>query len=319
METIARVPGVEAVAPATALPLAGTGRRVPVSPTATGGSSLNVERTSIGPGFFATLRVAIRAGRMFTAQDTPETRTAVISESFARQMFGASPALGRQVWMDKVAYDVVGVVADYTTNPTEIRFVTPKIYVPLSTDAAKTTSVRFLIRTAGDPTPLVEPVRRALRDAVVGVSVTSAFTLRQILTIGAKEYLAGTAPLFPLIVIGMLLTSSGIYGVLAFAVSRRSRELAIRLAIGADRRQQIRLVIAHSLRLVLMGSACGIALTFALSRLVRAAGGAGSIYDPPLAAFVIPVGIVIVVAALATWIPTRRALRVNPASLLKAT
>ena len=77
----------------------------------------------------------------------------------------------------------------------------------------------------------------------------------------------------------MLLTLSGIYGVLAFAVSRRSRDLAIRVAIGADRGHQIRLVMAHSLRLVLIGSACGIALTFGLSRLVRAAGAAGSIYD----------------------------------------
>jgi ABC-type antimicrobial peptide transport system permease subunit len=186
-------------------------------------------------------------------------------------------------------------------------------------DPVKTTSVRFLIRTAGDPTPLVEPVRRALRDAVVGVNVNSAYTLRQIVTVVGQEYLAGTAPLFPLIVIGMLLTSSGIYGVLAFAVARRSRELAIRIAIGAERGHQIRLVIRHSLRLVLIGSACGMALTFGLSRLVRAAGGAGSIYDPPLPAFVIPVLIVMVVAALATWIPTRRALRVNPASLLKAT
>jgi ABC-type antimicrobial peptide transport system permease subunit len=149
--------------------------------------------------------------------------------------------------------------------------------------------------------------------------VNSAYTLRQILTVASKEYLAGTAPLVPLIVIGMLLTSSGIYGVLAFAVSRRSRELAIRIAIGADRGQQIRVVIAHSLRLVLIGSACGIALTFGLSRLVRAAGAAGSIYDPPLPAFVLPVILVLFVAMLATWIPARRALRVNPASLLKAT
>jgi predicted permease len=319
IELIAQVPGVEAVAPATAIPLAGTDRRVPVGSAATGGTSISAERTSIGPDFFATLRVAVRAGRPFTSQDTPDTRTVVVSESFARQMFGASPPLGREVWMDKTAYDVIGVVADYTTNSIESRVVAPKIYVPLATDAARTTSVRFLIRTAGDPTPLVEPVRRALRDAVVGVNVTNTFTLRQIITVAGQEYLAGTAPLFPLVVIGMLLTSSGIYGVLAFAVSRRSRELAIRVAIGADRGQQIRVVIAHSLRLVLIGSAFGIALTFGLSRLVRAAGAAGSIYDPPFPAFLIPVAMVMVVAALATWIPARRALRVNPASLLKAT
>ena len=317
VETIARVPGVEAVAPATAIPLAGTDRRVPVSPAATGSNSISAERTSIGPGFFATLGVSMRAGRNFTPLDAPETRTVVVSESFARQMFEASSPLGRQVWIDKAAYDVIGVVADYATNPIESRVVSPKIYVPLATDA-QTRSVRFLIRASGDPTALVEPVRRALRDAVVGVNVNNAYTLRQIMTVVGQEYLAGTAPLFPLIVIGMLLTSSGIYGVLAFAVSRRSRELAIRIAVGADRGNQIQFVMAHSLRLVLLGSTCGVALTFGLSRLVRAAGGAGTLYDPPWPAFVIPVLLVAVVAAFATWIPTRRALRVNPALLLKA-
>jgi predicted permease len=318
VETIAQVPGVEAVAPATAIPLAGTDRRVPVGLVATGGTSINAERTSIGADFFATLRVSMRAGRTFTALDTPETRTVVVSESFARQMFGALPPLGREVWMDKAAYEVIGVVADYSTNPIESRGVIPKIYVPFSSDAARTTNVQFLIRAAGDPAPLVEPVRRALRSAVVGINVTNAYTLRQILTVVGQEYLAGTAPLFPLIVIGMMLTASGVYGVLAFAVSRRSREIALRLALGADRGNQILLVTAHSLKLVLLGSTFGIALTFGLSRLVRAAGGAGSLYDPPWPAFLAPVLILIVVAALATWIPTRRALGVNPASLLKA-
>jgi len=318
VETIARLPGVEAVAPATAIPLAGTDRRVAVSAAATGSNSISAERTSIGPAFFATLRVAMRAGRMFTPLDTPDTRAVVVSDSFARQMFGASPPLGRQVWIEQTAYEVIGVVADYRTNPIETRVVSPKIYLPLSTDTTQTTSVRFLIRAAGDPTPLVEPVRRALRDAVVGVNVNNTYTLRQIVTVAGQEYLAGTAPLFPLIVIGILLTSSGIYGVLAFAVSRRSRELAIRVAIGAYRGNQIRLVMAHSLRLVLIGSTCGIALTFGLSRLVRASGGAGSLYDPPWPAFVLPVFVVLLVAMLATWIPARRALRVNPALLLKA-
>ena len=126
VEAIARVPGVEAVAPATAIPVAGTGRRVPVSSAATGANSISAEQTSIGPEFFATLSVTMRSGRTFTALDTPQTRTVVVSESFARQMFGASPPLGRQVWIDKAVYDVIGVVADYSTNPIETRLTTPK-------------------------------------------------------------------------------------------------------------------------------------------------------------------------------------------------
>jgi ABC-type antimicrobial peptide transport system permease subunit len=290
-----------------------------VSAAASGVNAVQSEQSSIGADFFTTLRVPIRMGRAFTRQDTPLTRTVIVSESFARQVFGESSPLGRQVWMDTRAYDVVGVVADYITSPVESRFATPKIYLPLSAAVTDTTSVGFLIRAGGTPASLVEPVRRALRNASPGLNVNNAFTLRQIVTVTGQEYLVGTAPLFPLIVIGMMLTSSGIYGVLAFAVSRRSRELALRMAIGAARGDQIRLVMMHSLRLVSIGSAFGSALTFGLSRMVRAAGGAGSIYDPAWPAFVIPLLIVTVVAALATWIPTRRALRVDPALLLKAT
>jgi predicted permease len=319
LETIARVPGVQAVSAATSVPLNVDGRRQSVSATATGTNAVQAEQISIAPDFFSTLGVQMRAGRMFTRLDTPQVRAVIVSESFARQVFGDSSPIGRQIWMNKAAYDIVGVVADYISTPVESRLANPKVFLPLPAEAKDTTSMRFLVRAATDPAPLVEPVRRALRNASVGINVNGVVTLRQMITIVGQEYLAGTAPLFPLIVIGMLLMSSGIYGVLAFAVSRRTRELAIRVAVGAERANQIRLVMTHSLRLVLIGATFGTALTFGLSRLVRAAGGAGSLYDPPWPAFVIPVVIVIVVAALATWIPTRRALRVNPALLLKAT
>jgi ABC-type antimicrobial peptide transport system permease subunit len=154
---------------------------------------------------------------------------------------------------------------------------------------------------------------------VPGLVVPNIFTLDQIRTVAGKETLVGTAPLVPLIIIGMMLMSSGLYGVLAFAVSRRTRELAVRMAIGADWGTQVRLVMAQSFRLVVLGSTLGIALTFGLSRLVRATGGEGSLYDPPWPAFVVPVLLVMVVAALATWVPTRRALRIDPARLLRAT
>ena len=90
------------------------------------------------------------------------------------------------------------------------------------------------------------------------------------------------------------------------------------MAIGASPRDVVRLVASHTVRLVVAGSALGIGVTFALSRIVRAAGGAGSIFDPAPHVFVWPVLAVIAIGAIATWIPSRRALRINPAVLLRA-
>jgi FtsX-like permease family len=109
-----------------------------------------------------------------------------------------------------------------------------------------------------------------------------------------------------------------IFGVLAFAVTRRSKELALRVAIGASRSDVTRFVALRSLQLVIVGGVVGVGATFALTRVVRAAGGAGSAFDTPAwPAFAIPVVIVMLVCGLATWIPTRRALRIDPAVLLR--
>ena len=174
-------------------------------------------------------------------------------------------------------------------------------------------------RAESDPGPLVQPVRRQAPEGAPGTIVSSAFTFDQIRKAGSQEVLVGTAPLVPLIAIGTLLTTAGIYGVLAFAITRRSRELAVRMAVGATSGDVVRLVTAHTVRLVGIGATLGIAVTFGLSRVVRAAGGAGSIFDPALHVFVWPVVAVMVIGAVATWVPSRRALKINPAVLLRST
>jgi predicted permease len=319
LETVRQIPGVAAVAAANAVPLGPRGVQQATSVDSTGANAIQAEWISTSQEFFSTLGVPLRAGRAFTNQDKTLTGTAIVAEGLARQLFGDASPIGRQIWARGKAWDVIGVAADYTSQPTAQRVPFPKVFVPIATQPGEITAVRFVIRADSDPTSLVEPVRRTLRDAAPGMLVTNTYTYRQILSVQGQETLLGTAPLFPLIVIGMMLTASGIYGVLAFAISRRSREIAVRVAIGAGRGNQMRLVMAHSLRLVMIGAACGITLTFGLSRLVRATGGAGSVYDPQWLAFVLPVLMVLAVAALATWIPMRRALSINPASLLKAT
>ena len=139
-----------------------------------------------------------------------------------------------------------------------------------------------------------------------------------VVKIGAAEILALVLALSPLLGIGMFLTATGIFGVLAFAIARRAKELALRVALGASRREIGRLVVGHTLRLLMVGAALGVAVTFGLTKLVGAAGGGGSSFGTPgWEAFAVPVAIVLGVGALATWIPARRALRIDPAMLLK--
>src|SRR5262249_8371313 len=144
-------------------------------------------------------------------------------------------------------------------------------------------------------------VRNAIRSVAGDNVVTAAHTLDSVLESSGREILISTYPLVPLIATGMLLTAAGIYGVLAFAIARRSKELAIRVAIGATQRDVVRLVAAHSVRLVAAGTILGIGATFGLTRIVRATGGAGSVFDPEWDAFLVPALIIATVGALATW------------------
>jgi ABC-type antimicrobial peptide transport system permease subunit len=178
--------------------------------------------------------------------------------------------------------------------------------------------MQFVVRAPADPAGVARAVRKEITSAIAGTTVNRFYTLDENIAVAAQELLVGTAPLFPLIATGLLLTTAGIYGVLAFAMARRSKELALRVAIGASAADLARLVSAHSLRLVTTGTVLGIAATYALARVVRASGGGGSVFDPAVNAFVAPVAIIMVITTIATWIPSRRAMRVDPAVLLRS-
>jgi ABC-type antimicrobial peptide transport system permease subunit len=195
--------------------------------------------------------------------------------------------------------------------------IQPILFLPLMPGAPETRQLQFVIRAAGDPGALPNVVRREITAAAPAAGITSTYTLDAIIAAGAQEILASTYPLIPLIAIGMLLTAAGIYGVLAFAITRRSRELAVRVAIGASRGDLVRLVSAHSARLLMTGTAIGVGVTFGLTRLVRAAGGGCSIWDAGWQSFLAPVAIIAVVGAIATWLPSRRVLKIDPAMLMR--
>jgi predicted permease len=319
VDAIARIPGVASVAVSTSVPYTEYASQQPIATDAAGSNAVKAEQAAVSASFFSTLDVPLRAGRAFTLQDSTVSGTAIVNDALAGRLFPGRSAVGRRIWIAQASYDIVGVVADYGDHWLEVRHAAPKIFLPLPLNSMAWKRLPIVVRAAGDPASLKQAVRRELRDAAAGNVVTSMFTFDEITEVAGEEMLIGTAPLVPLVAIGMLLTMAGVYGVLAFAIARRSRELAVRVAIGATPSDLIRLVTAHSARLLVTGAAAGTGLTFALARIVRANGGAGSIYDPPWQAFVVPIVTVAIIGLLATWIPSRRALTINPATLLRAT
>ena len=318
LDVVRRVPGVASAAAATSVPFMGSGVSQRLHADGTAAADVTAERIGATPTLFATLGVPLLAGRDFASTDSAASRVAIVNEALSKALFGGSNAVGRRVRAEGGAtLDIVGVASDYANNQFQLPHTAPKLFVPLALDGTDAKQLHLLVRAGSDPAPLVQTLRQEIRRGLAGTLVAGAFTYEEIKIVGAKELLVGTAPLVPLVAIGMLLTTAGIYGVLAFAITRRSRELAVRVAIGATGRDLVRLVSAHSLRLVLAGSACGVGLTFALSRIVRASGGAGGVYDPDWPSFVVPVAIVCGVGALATWIPSRRAMKIEPAIVLR--
>ena len=317
LDYLNNLPGTTAVSTSTSAPFIGRDTTLhSVSLTGGGAAASRVESPRVNPSFFSTLGVPLRAGRAFAIADTGTQPTvAIVNETLARQLWPAGTPVGGRLWLDNRAYDVIGVAADYLYNPFSV--VTPAVYLPLSAGGADS-SLNFVLRTPAAAEPLIAGLRREIPKVAQGHVVASAINAREWIALGGREILAGTLPLVPLITIGLLLTVSGVYAVLAFAVARRSKEFALRTALGASARDIVRLVAAHSLRLITIGSVLGVVATFALTRVVRASGGAGSIFDTPgWPAFAVPMLAMIAVGAIATWIPCRRALHASPAVLLR--
>jgi putative ABC transport system permease protein len=327
---LTRLPGVANAAPSTSMPFfSGAPTMQRVSTERTGARTERAELGAIGPDFFATLGVSMRAGRAFTNQDSPATRTAIVNELLASRLWGTGPrtrdsgdlspvsVVGQTLWIGDTSYEIVGVVANYKNAALQPAERDAKAFVPIDA-AARPTQMTVLIRAAADAAATERTIRRDTPAVAAGTAVAGSVTLDGIIDISGQEILVGTAPLAPLIATGLLLTAAGIYGVLAFAIARRSKELAVRIAIGASGRQVVRLVATESVRLTIAGTLCGIGATFALSRVVRALGGSGSFLDPEWTAFAVPVVILAVIGAVATWVPSRRALRIDPAQLLRA-
>jgi predicted permease len=321
LERLRAIPGVEAVTEATIVPLTGGNWNNRVwmdgSDSAHGRVSL---RTMIGPEYFRTLRTPLLAGRDFDEHDlTSVSKVAIVNEEFARRIVGGLSAVGRRFWIEitpyepQTALDIIGVVKNTKYRDLREDFQ-PVFFVPLSQAALGRTRGRFLIRSSVRSESLVASVRSALGE--ISPDMRYLFHLYDAWVQDSllRERLMATLSGF-FGVLAVVLTGVGLYGVISYTVARRTNEIGIRIALGADRRAVIALILRETAAVLAAGLAVGAVLTLAVGRAAATLLFGLAPYDPLTLA--IAGASLAVVAAAASYLPAWRASSVNPAIALR--
>jgi predicted permease len=270
----------------------------------------------VGPGHFATVGVPLVSGREFDQRDhTGSPRVAVVSESIARRYFPGRNPVGMRLGSDALDTEIVGVVRDARSASLREPPV-PMVFFPIDQPPAYRTSPTNLdVRVSTDPGPMVQAIRDALQRAEPGLLLDSVTTMTSRLSrdVGREwivAYLtAGFAGL------ALLLAAVGLYGVLSYAVAQRTREIGVRVALGARRSEIAALVLRNAFGVVGAGLAIGLVAAFATGRMLKTLLFDVSVTDPATYVLVLlALGLVALVAALA---PARRAARVDPIIALR--
>jgi putative ABC transport system permease protein len=311
------LPAVRAAGAISYLPLGGgenAGRftvegEAPVSP----GNEPGAQRRSVTPGYFAAMGIPIRQGRVFTPGDTAsQPRVVVINETIARQFFGSRDPLGRRLRAAGAWRTIVGVVADVKSSSLE-REAGPQLYFPHA--QWPWGGMTVVVHTEGNPLALVSAARGEVKALDALLPAARIQTMEQVVSNAAGARRFNMALLAFFAITALLLTMMGIYGVVAFLVGRRSREIGIRMAMGARRGDILRLVLRQGMKPVAIGSIGGLAGSLTASRLVASQLYGVSSSDPLTLASII--ALLAAAALLACWLPARRATRVHPTEALR--
>ena len=311
------LPGARAVGAISCLPLGGGENmgsfEIEGEPPVVPGNEPKAERRWVTPGYFATMGIPIRQGRVFQPTDTAgRPLVVVINETMARQFFSSRDPLGHPLKVGGAWRTILGVVSDVKSASLESD-VRPQVYLAHAQDPWPPMTV--VLHTEGNPLALASAVRSELKALDAFLPAAKMRTMEQVVSNAASARRFNMALLVFFAVAALLLTMMGIYGVVAFLAGRRSREIGIRMALGARRGDVLWLVLQQGMKPVAFGSIAGLAGSLAASRLVASQLYGVSSWDAlTLASIIVLLGIA---ALLASWVPARRAARVDPAMALR--
>jgi predicted permease len=274
----------------------------------------------IGPGYFSSMGIPVMLGREFGPQDVGgAARVCVVNEGFAKFYFGQDNPLGKHVTDEfpdtRATFEIVGVARDARDH--RLRGTIPRrFYVPVFQPLGDPPpSIYYIIRTASDAGSLLPAVRRKILDVNGALTIARAGTLDGLLdrTMTTERMIAQVAAFFS--VIALALAAIGLYGVLAYAIARRTHEIGIRMALGAAQGRILGSVLGETMALVTIGVAVGVPAALICGRFVQGALYGVATFDPGTIA--VSVLVVAIVAALAGVVPALRAARVDPLVALR--
>jgi putative ABC transport system permease protein len=326
--SIRRVPGVVSTGGANNLPYTSTSNeRRNTALYVKGQNAEDLKRTArlagadVTPGYLETMGIRLLEGRTFDRRDTPGSQmTIIINQRAAEVLFPGRDALGQQILWGNLQQGaenpyttVVGVVANVKHIAAEddagIEFYYPHTQYPIST-------VHYVIRTSGQPANAIPAVRQAIREADPVAPIVFIKPMETIIDERLWQRRLWGMMFAIFAGLALLLACVGIYGVMSYSVNQRTREIGIRMALGAERSSVLALVVRHGMAMVLGGVALGLAASFALVRFIRSLLFGVSAFDPPT--FLAVAGLLIAVALGACLIPARRASAVDPTQALRA-
>jgi predicted permease len=319
LDKVRAIPGVVTAGAVRDLPFRGDGEPISFLPPG-GTAGPNGERPVAtlmftSDGFFSAMGIPLIAGRDLSPQDNQRAPLAVvINQALAKKYFPNQNAVGQAlVFGDTNHMPIVGVVGDVRQTAVA-ESPAPRIYA--SVYQIFRVKVNLVIRTREDPALMIKRVEDAIRSVDPQQTFTAAFTLDDVVSEAVARPRLLTVLLGLFGGMGLILGALGIYGVLAYLVSQRTREIGVRIALGAQRQHVLSMVVSSGLRLAGLGVAIGFVGALVLTRLMQGVLYGVTPYDP-LTFAVVAIGLV-AVAAFASWLPALRATRVDPLEAIRA-
>jgi len=315
------LPGVRSVSAIDAIPFGGpgsaTGFTIVGRPAPAPGEKPTLDVRVIDPNYFRTMNIPLIKGRNFTEREATEvSRVVIVNESLVRRYFPDEDPIGKRVTIEMsnqpVPSEIIGVVGDvkHVGLDTEPRAMSYWPHPELARSF-----MTLVIRTESDPLSLAASVQREVRAIDKDQPVADVRTMEQLLSDSMARARFSTLLLSIFAAVALILSAVGIYGVMSYSVSQRTHEIGIRMALGASRRDVLKLVVGQGIVMSLIGMAIGLAASFALTRLISSLLFGVSAADPMT--FTVVSLLLIGIALLACYIPARRATKVDPMIALR--